>query len=770
MVRSIKDIGHVMGKKIVAESVESDAVRARRCARSASTTRRASPSAGRKPLEVGSVPSRSPTCWRTEPRPLPRCGRVTAINWRLINIWPMAATRRAVPPAAPGPHPPPRPAGRRGCGRARRAARAARARCSWRAASARSRIRQIAAAAGRSPADDPLPLRRQARAVPGDARGGGRARLIDGVQRLADPEHAGARRPRGGDRAYMPGCSPPIPGFRPLIVQEVLRRRRPVPRAVHRAVRRSARAGRWSRSCGASRRTARCGPTSIRRLAALSVISLTRLSVPRAAGHRAACSACRSRASALDRLHPPHDARASATASRAQEVAREIDADSLVVATGGAGRAARPAAPQWRRPSKCTARSSATGSNSSRNRTSASSRSRCTKATTWSPARAGAAGSRHDATAARPGARGSRRRPSAGSPSCEQARGAREIDEAACGARGRRERRSQTDTPRIRSACGRWCERKLLSESNLDQARARRDAARARRVTRREARLETAARGHAHPSRSQQAQAAVDGARAALAELETDGVTLRRARAARRPRRGAALQARRAAAGRGARSWCCWPTACPTRASTCPSRCGRVRGRQPRSTLSVDGVAAPLQGTVRYVSAEATFTPYYALTQKDRSRLSYLAEITLDDPAAASCRPACRSRCALAGYQRVTPADRRMNASRAAIVARGLTRRFGSVRRRRRRRPRRFRARASTASSGRTVPASRRPSACCAVCCGRAPARSTVLGLEMPRDAEQLRQRARLHDAALLAVGRPDRRARTSSSWRRSSA
>jgi HlyD family secretion protein len=38
---------------------------------------------------------------------------------------------------------------------------------------------------------------------------------------------------------------------------------------------------------------------------------------------------------------------------------------------------------------------------------------------------------------------------------------------------------------------------------------------------------------------------------------------------------------------------------------------------------------------VRYISAEATFTPYYALTQKDRSRLSYLAEIDVDDPRAA---------------------------------------------------------------------------------------------------------------------------------------
>ena len=49
----------------------------------------------------------------------------------------------------------------------------------------------------------------------------------------------------------------------------------------------------------------------------------------------------------------------------------------------------------------------------------------------------------------------------------------------------------------------------------------------------------------------------------------------------------------------------------------------------------MDGEAHRFGGTVRYVSAEASFTPYYALTQKDRSRLSYLAEVTLDDPRAA---------------------------------------------------------------------------------------------------------------------------------------
>jgi HlyD family secretion protein len=54
-----------------------------------------------------------------------------------------------------------------------------------------------------------------------------------------------------------------------------------------------------------------------------------------------------------------------------------------------------------------------------------------------------------------------------------------------------------------------------------------------------------------------------------------------------------------------------------------------------RVEISVDGEAQTFQGTVRYVSAEASFTPYYALTQKDRSRLSYLAEVTLGDPEAA---------------------------------------------------------------------------------------------------------------------------------------
>jgi HlyD family secretion protein len=49
--------------------------------------------------------------------------------------------------------------------------------------------------------------------------------------------------------------------------------------------------------------------------------------------------------------------------------------------------------------------------------------------------------------------------------------------------------------------------------------------------------------------------------------------------------------------------------------------------------VRVDGAEGVLDGTVRWVSADATFTPYFALTEHDRSRLSFLAEI--DVPGAA---------------------------------------------------------------------------------------------------------------------------------------
>lgn len=48
-------------------------------------------------------------------------------------------------------------------------------------------------------------------------------------------------------------------------------------------------------------------------------------------------------------------------------------------------------------------------------------------------------------------------------------------------------------------------------------------------------------------------------------------------------------------------------------------------------TIRIDGDTRTITGTVRWVSADATFTPYFALTEHDRSRLSFLAEIDLPD-------------------------------------------------------------------------------------------------------------------------------------------
>jgi HlyD family secretion protein len=50
--------------------------------------------------------------------------------------------------------------------------------------------------------------------------------------------------------------------------------------------------------------------------------------------------------------------------------------------------------------------------------------------------------------------------------------------------------------------------------------------------------------------------------------------------------------------------------------------------------IELDGLDDPLQGSLRWISDEAAFTPYYALNQEQRSRLVYLAEIALPDEAA----------------------------------------------------------------------------------------------------------------------------------------
>ena len=49
------------------------------------------------------------------------------------------------------------------------------------------------------------------------------------------------------------------------------------------------------------------------------------------------------------------------------------------------------------------------------------------------------------------------------------------------------------------------------------------------------------------------------------------------------------------------------------------------------ATLHIDGIERTFKGQVRFIASEAEFTPYYSLSAADRSRLSFLAEVVIDD-------------------------------------------------------------------------------------------------------------------------------------------
>lgn len=61
----------------------------------------------------------------------------------------------------------------------------------------------------------------------------------------------------------------------------------------------------------------------------------------------------------------------------------------------------------------------------------------------------------------------------------------------------------------------------------------------------------------------------------------------------------------------------------------------RVRIREGDTLpVQVDGLTDAFEGTVRWISTDPAFSPYYALNQEERSRLMYLAEIQLPPSAA----------------------------------------------------------------------------------------------------------------------------------------
>jgi HlyD family secretion protein len=173
----------------------------------------------------------------------------------------------------------------------------------------------------------------------------------------------------------------------------------------------------------------------------------------------------------------------------------------------------------------------------------------------------------------------------------------------------------------------------LLAQSEIDRARAARDGALAERDASRENLLELE-RG----TRSEvldQARAALQQAEAQLAGLEVSRGRLD-VRASRdgvvdalpyklgeRPPRGAPVAVLLADGRPYARVFVPEPLRARVRAGT-PAR------------IRIDGIDRAWQGSVRYVSTDAAFTPYYALNERDRSRLSFLAEVDLTEDEAAS--------------------------------------------------------------------------------------------------------------------------------------
>ncbi len=213
----------------------------------------------------------------------------------------------------------------------------------------------------------------------------------------------------------------------------------------------------------------------------------------------------------------------------------------------------------------------------------------------------------------------------------ELARGPRResIAEAQAGLDGARKRVivEQREYERLQALVARG----LLSAAELDGAQLRRDAALAER-RQWEARVEALLEGTT-VEELDQAVAALAEAEAALAaaELAVERLTLRAPRdgvvdaipykPGDRPRSGATVIVMLADQAPYARVYL--PQA--VRAQVRIGMEARVR---------VAGYDGSFAGTLRTISSEAAFTPYFALTERDRGRLVYLGEVVLAEPEA----------------------------------------------------------------------------------------------------------------------------------------
>ncbi len=171
-------------------------------------------------------------------------------------------------------------------------------------------------------------------------------------------------------------------------------------------------------------------------------------------------------------------------------------------------------------------------------------------------------------------------------------------------------------------------ERNLTSEESVDQARNLLESASARIeiVSARLAELEAGTR----PEQIEQTRATLSQARAQLDSLQLDRERLRVSapvdgvvdtlpfEVGERPRPGDVVAVLLTGEQPYARVYI------PE-----PLRAGLRVGSPIR--IAVDGIEQPLAGTIRRIAAEPNFTPYFALTERDRGRLSFLAEVRMPD-------------------------------------------------------------------------------------------------------------------------------------------
>ncbi len=194
-----------------------------------------------------------------------------------------------------------------------------------------------------------------------------------------------------------------------------------------------------------------------------------------------------------------------------------------------------------------------------------------------------------------------------------------------------RSRAEQVDAERNFTRIAELHRRKMVAVAELDRARAARDQAGA--ATRSaEAQLRELTNG-TRPEQLEQAAAALDSARAGLSQLEVgrEHLSLRAPRAGvvdalpfkvgDRPPAGAEVASLLVGEAPYARVF----VPADIRAQV------RVGDRL---RVFVEGIEQPFQARVRNIRSEASFTPYYALTGDDASRLMYRAELLLEGEAA----------------------------------------------------------------------------------------------------------------------------------------